>query len=649
MDTRNVLENIADLTLPLFALLLGKDAWEEELLEEYQGYTHRQLFAFYQEGMAKADSRYLSLRKLAGGSAAALVLDCAVACFLHPDLTELLAKSGLSCCMSLAIQAGVEEDYMELQRQYRSLSAILPADRKGFFMRDVFHADERLVNHIARVDLPVRQLERLVELYPPKETLQALYVNQTVSEQVEGLLLHTFPLQLAGENGSGKRLLLRHALKKIDRWGIFADLRILCQEDNVSELLWLLYREALLLEGAVCLYGIDAEWQRQYGMQMLPVLLKLFRDVPLCLCTSVDLNLAAGETGDFNRLALPALNRDSCIALWQGYCEQFGVEGQDYRLLGTKYRLTPAQIAKATRRIAEMKKPTDQLLLQACIEVQPTAGANIRQMNVQYTFDDLKIPSQTREILDSICAHVNHREKVYGQWGLDKRYAYGKSVSALFSGRPGTGKTMAVQVISSALSIPLYAVNLSQIVDKYVGETEKKLEEVFALAERSNTILFFDEADSLFGKRSEVNDSKDRYANMEVSYILQRLEQYDGIVILATNHRENIDDAFLRRIRYIAEFPMPNEELRREIWKGCFAQETPLLEIDWDFIARQFEFSGGDIKNVALNAVFLAAQEGDAGIDMSHILQSIRMEYQKTNRILSRDSLGEYAYLIFER
>ena len=207
---------------------------------------------------------------------------------------------------------------------------------------------------------------------------------------------------------------------------------------------------------------------------------------------------------------------------------------------------------------------------------------------------------------------------------------------------------MAAHVLSSSLSLPLYSINLSQIVDKYIGETEKKLEEVFNIGEKSNTILFFDEADSLFGKRSEVNDSKDRYANIEVSYILQRLEQYDGIVIMASNNRNNIDEAFSRRIRYITEFQMPDEQIRMEIWKSCFSKQTPLLDIDFEFVAKEFEFSGGDIKNIALNAAFLAAQEESNGIGMIHVLRSIQMELQKSNRVQMSSKFGKYAYLLFE-
>lgn len=173
---------------------------------------------------------------------------------------------------------------------------------------------------------------------------------------------------------------------------------------------------------------------------------------------------------------------------------------------------------------------------------------------------------------------------MYDEWNLESRYSYGKNVSALFYGPPGTGKTMAVHVIANMLNLPLYRIDLSQVVDKYIGETEKRLEEIFNAAEKNNTVLFFDEADAIFGKRSDVHEAKDKYANTEVSYILQRIEQYDGIVILATNYRKNIDEAFMRRIRYVVEFSLPDARLRKELWKSSFSDEIPteyLVMIIW--------------------------------------------------------------------
>lgn len=227
---------------------------------------------------------------------------------------------------------------------------------------------------------------------------------------------------------------------------------------------------------------------------------------------------------------------------------------------------------------------------------------------------------------------------------MESKYAYGRNVSAFFAGPPGTGKTMAVHVLSDMLELPLYRIDLSRIVDKYIGETEKRLEEVFDVAEKNNAILFFDEADSIFGKRSEVNDSKDRYANTEVSYILQRMEEYDGIVILATNYKKNIDEAFMRRIRYMVEFPFPSEDMRRQIWESSFADKVPLEDIDFAYLARQFEFSGGSIKNIVLNAVFLAASQNHP-VNMKDILQSVRTENMKMGKTMLMQDFAEYGTL----
>ncbi|MBQ6886965.1 MAG: ATP-binding protein [Lachnospiraceae bacterium] len=227
---------------------------------------------------------------------------------------------------------------------------------------------------------------------------------------------------------------------------------------------------------------------------------------------------------------------------------------------------------------------------------------------------------------------------------MEKKFSYGRNVSALFVGAPGTGKTMAVHVLSSMLNLPLYKIDLSQVVDKYIGETEKKLEEIFNLAEKSNTILFFDEADSIFGKRSEVNDSKDRYANTEVSYILQRIEQYDGIVILASNYKKNIDEAFMRRMRYLVEFPIPDVETRKEIWRSSFTEQVPKEELDFDFLAENFELSGGIIKNIVLNAIFSAAQQGKE-VEMIHILESLKNEKAKIGKPMIKKDFAKYEYL----
>ena len=247
--------------------------------------------------------------------------------------------------------------------------------------------------------------------------------------------------------------------------------------------------------------------------------------------------------------------------------------------------------------------------------------------------------------MNNICSHVWHRHKVYDEWNMDSRYAYGKNVSALFFGPPGTGKTMAVHVLANMLNLPLYRIDLSQVVDKYIGETEKRLEEIFDSAEKNNTVLFFDEADAIFGKRSDVNEAKDKYANTEVSYILQRIEQYDGIVILATNYRKNIDEAFMRRIRYVVEFSLPDKELRKELWQTSFSKEIQTEGLDFEYLAEQFEVAGGAIKNIVLNAAFLAAAE-NRPVGMVDVLRSVRNENVKIGKVMLSKDFGRYEELM---
>lgn len=204
---------------------------------------------------------------------------------------------------------------------------------------------------------------------------------------------------------------------------------------------------------------------------------------------------------------------------------------------------------------------------------------------------------------------------------------------------------MTAHALAKELGIPLYQVDLSHVLDKYIGETEKHLEQIFAFAAKARPVLFFDEADSLFGKRGEVTEGKDRYANMEVSYILQRIEQFDGVVVLATNFYNNIDKAFLRRMKYVLKYQSPDAEIRRSIWEDCLPPQLPREELDLDFLACQFDFTGGMIKNVVYVACVMAVQQG-TNLTMEHILLAVRAEYEKMERTVTKDVWGEYGYLL---
>ena len=263
-----------------------------------------------------------------------------------------------------------------------------------------------------------------------------------------------------------------------------------------------------------------------------------------------------------------------------------------------------------------------------------------------YDWEDVVLPDAQKKLLKQACAHILHQHQVYYRWGFDKKISYGRGLSILFAGAPGTGKTMCAQVIARQLNMELYKINLSQIVSKYIGETEKNLRSVFQEARHASCILFFDECDALFGKRSEVKDSHDRNANVEVAYLLQQIEEYDGVCVLATNLIGNIDAAFLRRITYVVHFPFPEPPMRERIYRRMLPAAAPVSEdIDWRFLAEKFELSGGHIKNIVLAAAFMAAGE-DAPISMRHLLRAAVNEMRKNEIVVVREQLREYADLL---
>ena len=250
----------------------------------------------------------------------------------------------------------------------------------------------------------------------------------------------------------------------------------------------------------------------------------------------------------------------------------------------------------------------------------------------QSGWDDIVLPPAQMSQLREVCERAAYGHVVYGDWGFARRLSHGRGLNVLFTGPPGTGKTTAAEVVARELELDLYKIDLSQVVSKYIGETEKNLSRIFEAAESSHAILFFDEADALFGKRSEVKDAHDRFANIEIGYLLQKMEEFDGIAVLATNLRRNMDDAFVRRLQIVVEFPFPDEEYRRRIWETIFPAETPLApDVDAAALARGFKVSGGNIRNIALAGAFYAAADGEP-VAMKHLLRAARWEFEKIGR-----------------
>ena len=268
-----------------------------------------------------------------------------------------------------------------------------------------------------------------------------------------------------------------------------------------------------------------------------------------------------------------------------------------------------------------------------------------RRIHPRVKWADLVLPEATVAHLREIADRAAHRDLVHEEWQMGGGKG-SQGVTALFVGESGTGKTMGAEVLSHELGLDLYAIDLATVVDKYVGETEKNLDRVFEAAGHVNCVLFFDEADALFGKRSDVKDAHDRYANVETAYLLQRMETFEGIAILATNLRANIDDAFARRLDALVEFPVPEEEHRRELWERCLGPHAPRAEdLDLDFLARAFELTGGNIRNVTLAAAFLAAAEGRP-VSMADLIRGTGREYRKLGRLVTESEFGSHTYLV---
>ncbi|HMH53511.1 MAG TPA: ATP-binding protein [Candidatus Acidoferrum sp.] len=322
----------------------------------------------------------------------------------------------------------------------------------------------------------------------------------------------------------------------------------------------------------------------------------------------------------------------------------------DLGALATTFRFTGGQIRDAATmainlaclRDPEAARLSRADLYEACrFHSNQRLATLARKIVPRYQWDDIVLPGDRVERLREICNHMKYRERVHGEWGFEGKLSLGKGLGVLFSGPSGTGKTMAAEIIASALGLELYKVDLSMVVSKYIGDTEKNLSRIFTEAETSNAILFFDEADALFGKRSDVKDSHDRYANIEVGYLLQRMEEYDGVVILATNLRKNMDEAFVRRLQFTVEFPFPDEEDRRRIWKGVWPDDTPRDPgLDLDFLARRFEIAGGSIRNIALASAFLAAADGNV-VTMSHLMHATKREFQKMGKVVTEGEFRE--------
>ena len=327
----------------------------------------------------------------------------------------------------------------------------------------------------------------------------------------------------------------------------------------------------------------------------------------------------------------------------------------DITAIASKFVFTPDQIANAAFDASELSRWHGEELIdsgmihQACrSQLNHNLDKRAQRIEGGGNWDKLILPDSSKDNLQEVCLHVKYKNLVLDDWGFHKHLSYGTGLAVLFAGPPGTGKTFSARILAKELDLELYKVDLSQMISKYIGETEKNISELFDDAAGSSAILLFDEGDALFSKRTEMKDSHDRYANVETAFLLQKVEAYEGISILTTNFMQNIDPAFLRRFRFVVHFPIPDFESRLLIWKGIYPEPVPMSKhVDFEFLAKNFELTGGHIKNVALSSAFKAASNGGK-VDMKSIMLSIQHELGKTGKAVLRSDFGEYAYMLDE-
>lgn len=622
---------------------------------------------------------------------------------LYAYLQNDLAKKQLSVGMALDLLCASLEEKLEA-REYFSPSAPLlryrlislvgdGTDANPSLLSRFVKLDERTASFLLNSDETDPKISRFSTLVKPFRSFDDLIVpvdqknclleavKRTVEEDSR-LMFYFY-----GPSGTGKKLATEACCRELGVNLLFADAGAFPRGAE-GEAINLILREALLQRGAVFIENFDSLWGRNQHGQDLDSGLSSFdpgygtSDSNLSgsdfsrfsfsgsgfssLVRALDsfpepVFLSAGQLWEpgsalrnntFISCAFPLPAFAERKHLWKMCLENYenSVGEADIEDLAARFKLSGGQIRDvmstaqgfAASRGRDMVVLTTDDLYRACRN-HSTLKLNslARKINPRRKWEDLVLAVPVKEQLEEICTFVRHKETVYSEWGFDKKLSLGKGLNILFAGPSGTGKTLSAEIIAGEVGLDLYKIDLSGIVSKYIGETEKNLKKIFGEAEIGNAILFFDEADALFGKRSEVNDSHDRYANIEVNYLLQQMEEHEGTIILASNYKKNLDDAFLRRLQFAVEFPIPDEAARKEIWIGMFPENARLGgDVDFNFLSK-FKLTGGNIKNIALLAAVLAADDSGV-IGMKEVLKGLKREFQKMGKICTPADFGAF-------
>ena len=602
---------------------------------------YEKLYAYAQDDVTKKQPRVDLILNVLGpdlaSRLAARTVFLPTASLVRHNLIELTAEPGQSYTPLLG-------RFVHVQR--RILDFLLGLDE----------LDERLLS-FASSKVPQIQLGDLTLPRPVLDGLNGM-LSSWRNTSVDGKKTWNATLYFQGQYGSGRGAMAEGLSHALGCRLLTVDVNRLLAHSKMG--VPLIFREARLQNAVLLLRNFEGDEKNKISLQ--DGLLSGIERHPGLVCMAGESDWEPrGKLGDrlFMRLSLPTPDYATRAELWRREVDAVTVGkdaflAPDLESLANKFAFTPGQIhdammaarGLATWRSAQDQPLLDELYAAARAQSTPILNTMARKITPRFAWDDIVLVKDSLEVLFEVSNTIKHRHIVYEQWGFERKLATGLGLNVLFAGESGTGKTMASDILAGELGLDLYKIDLSGLISKYIGETEKNLDRIFSEARTSNAILFFDEADAVFGKRSEVRDSHDRYANIEISYLLQKMEEYDGVVILATNLRSNMDDAFVRRMHFVVDFPIPEAEDRLRIWRVHFPPPAPRGDnLDLEFMAQQFKITGGNIRNIVLGGAFLAAEDGQS-ICMEHLVRAARRELQKMGRLVRELDFGQYYSMI---
>jgi hypothetical protein len=557
--------------------------------------------------------------------------------YLNDDVTRRRASVGLALDL-----CGVPEASAAARSRFGADSALVAGglmvvdDQDRPLLSRALRVPDRVTAHLLGDDQPDPALADVLAPLPP-----AVWVDSEKT-LARGLAGDVRLLYLRERPGAGAAALACSAARSVGRQPLLVDLRWLAGRADATDLVIVAVREARLTGAVLIAAPADSLVEHR------EVIRRLSNSAAMVMVTGTVHWDPLWSTTPPLLIEVSSPTAEQRSALWRQCLDGQLAPGLNPGAATAQFVLAPEQIAQAARSAqlqAQVRdRPVSATDLGQGARAQNTIGLArlARRIEPAVGWADLVLPEPTLAQLREIAVRARHRSRVLDEWSMRPGGGRGRGVTALFAGDSGTGKTMSAEVIAADLGLDLYAVDLSGVIDKYVGETEKNLERIFTEAAGVNAVLLFDEADAIFGKRSEVRDAHDRYANIESAYLLQRMESFDGLAILATNLRANLDEALTRRLDLIVDFPMPDATLRHGLWDRCLGRRIPRTDdLDLDFCARAFELSGGNIRSAVVSAAYLAAKE-DRSVATTDLVAGVYQEYRKLGRLTLETEFGKY-------